>query len=110
MATVKASQRRLLSIVRDQATSYTIFKNYFDLLGETLTKYGLKDKPAQIYNCDKTGMPLEHKIPKVIAAKGTKKVRQCTSGTKSQITVLACASAYKLYHHWWNGGIYWEAF
>ena len=38
-------------------------------------------------------MPLEHKMPKVIAAKGTKKVRQCTSGTKSQITVLACASA-----------------
>ena len=42
---------------------------------------------------DETGMPLEHKMPKVIAAKGTKKVRQCTSGTKSQITVLACASA-----------------
>ena len=80
-------------IVRDQATNYSVFKSYFDLLGETLTKYGIKDKPAQIYNCDETGMPLEHKMPKVIAAKGTKKVRQCTSGTKTQITVLACASA-----------------
>ena len=80
-------------IVRDQATSYTVFKSYFDLLGETLVKYGIKDKSAQLYNCDETGMPLEHKMPKVIAAKGTKKVRQCTSGTKSQITVLACASA-----------------
>ena len=38
-------------------------------------------------------MPLEHKMPKVIPAKGTKKVWQCTSGMKSQITVLACASA-----------------
>ena len=38
-------------------------------------------------------MPLEHKMPKVIAAKDTKKVWQCTSGTKSQITVLACANA-----------------
>ena len=80
-------------IVRDQATSYTVFKSYFDLLGKTLVKFGIKDKPAQLYNCDETGMPLEHKMPKVIAAKGTKKVWQCTSGTKSQITVLACASA-----------------
>ena len=52
-----------------------VFKNYFDLLGETLMKYGLKDKPAQIYDCDESGMPLEHKMPKIIAAKGTKKVR-----------------------------------
>jgi len=77
-------------IVTDQATNYSVFKSYSDLLGETLTKYGIKDKPAQIYNCDEIGMPLEHKMPKVIAAKGTKKVWQCTSGTKTQITVLAC--------------------
>ena len=32
-------------------------------------------------------------MPKIIAAKGTKKVRQCTSGSKTQITILACASA-----------------
>ena len=37
-------------------------------------------------------MPLEFKIPKVIAAKGTKKVRQCSSGSKAQITILAGAS------------------
>ena len=30
---------------------------------------------------------------KVIAAKRTKKVQQCTSGSKTQITILACASA-----------------
>ena len=80
-------------IVRDQATNSMVFKNYFDLLGETLMKYGLKDKPSQIYNCDESGMPLEHRMPKIIAAKGTKKVRQCTSGSKTQITILACASA-----------------
>ena len=74
-------------------TNYAVFKDYFDLLGETLTKYGIKDKLSQIYNCDESGMPLEYKIPKVIAAKGTKKVRQCTSGSKTQITILACASA-----------------
>lgn len=38
-------------------------------------------------------MPLEHKQQKTVALKGTKKVRQCTSGNKTQITVLGCASA-----------------
>ena len=32
-------------------------------------------------------------MPKIIAAKGTKKVRQCTSGLKTQITILPCPSA-----------------
>ena len=38
-------------------------------------------------------MPLEHKLPKTISLKGTKKVRQITSGNKTQITILGCASA-----------------
>ena len=80
-------------LVRDQMTNHTVFKSYFDLLDETLTKHGLKDKPGQIYNCDESGIPLEHKLPRIIAAKGTKKVRQRTSGTKTQITILACANA-----------------
>ena len=79
-------------IVREQATTYSVFKDYFDLLDETLTKNGLKDKPAQIYNCDESGMPLQHKMPKIITVKGTKKVRQCSSGNKTQITILGCAN------------------
>ena len=74
-------------------TTYSVFKNDFDLLEETLTKYELKDKPVQIYNCNESGMPLEFKLSKVIAGKGAKKVRQCTSGNKTQITILACANA-----------------
>ena len=38
-------------------------------------------------------MPLEHKLPRVISIKGTKKVRQVSSGTKTQITILGCCSA-----------------
>ena len=38
-------------------------------------------------------MPLEHKQLKTLAMKGAKKVRQCTSGNKTQITVLGCVSA-----------------
>jgi len=72
--------------------NHSVFKLYFDLLDETLRKHGLKDKPSQIYNCDQSGILLEHKLPK-IATRGMKKVRQCTSDTKTQITILACASA-----------------
>ena len=45
------------------------------------------DKPAQIYNCDESGSP------RLLQQKGTKKVRQCTSGNKTQITILGVANA-----------------
>ena len=47
----------------------------------------------QIYNCDESGIPLKHKLPKIVAPQGMKKVRQCIFGTKTQIAILACASA-----------------
>ena len=48
---------------------------------------------SQIYNADKTGMPLDHKPPKIVTKRGQKKVRSRTSRNKSQITVVACVSA-----------------
>ena len=80
-------------VAREKMTTREVFKSYFDLLEKTLDEHGLKDKPAQIYNCDESGMPLEHKLPRVVSAKGTKKVRQISSGNKAQITVLGCGSA-----------------
>ncbi len=38
-------------------------------------------------------MPLEHKLPRVVSLKGTKKVRQISSGNNTQITVLGYCSA-----------------
>ena len=38
-------------------------------------------------------MPLDHKQLKRIALKGSKKVHGQTSGDKSQVTIVACASA-----------------
>ena len=52
--------------------------NYFKLK-KTPEKYDLQDKPAQIH---KSGMPLEHELPKTIALKELK-VRQITSGNKT---------------------------
>ena len=51
------------------------------------------DKPTFIYNMDESGMPLDHKQLKRIALKGSKKVHGQASGDKSQVTIVACASA-----------------
>ena len=53
----------------------------------------LRSTQKRVYNMDETGVPLEPHPPKVIAAKGTKKIRYRTSGQKSQITVIGCGSA-----------------
>jgi len=93
VARVKPAEGDSFAAVREHASSREVFESYFNLLGDVLTKNMLKDKPCQIYDYDESGMPLQHKIPKVVSTKGTKKVRQASSGNKTQITVLGCASA-----------------
>ena len=67
--------------------------NYFKLLKEVMEENDLMDKPGQIYNVDESGMPLDHRPPRVLTTKGEKKVRYHTSGNKSQITVIGCINA-----------------
>jgi len=53
-------------------------------------------------NYNLVGMPVEFKIPKVMAAKGKKRYKQCSSGSKPHVSILACASiSGQAYHHWW---------
>jgi len=68
-------------------------KHYFDLLKKSLEEHGIMDSPAQIYNVDVTGMPLDHRPSKIVTKKGQKKVWYHTSGNKSHITVIGCISA-----------------
>ena len=82
-----------LSYARYVATDQDLLNNYFDLLYQTMEKYQLFDSPAQIWNCDETGLPLDHKPMKVVVEKGQKHPRTVTTGNKKQITVMACASA-----------------
>lgn len=79
--------------VRMNATTKETLTRYLDLLEEVLNKHGLKDHPERIYNMDETGIPLDPKPPKVISARGEKKIRYRCSGDKTQITVLGCCSA-----------------
>ena len=61
-------------------------------LEKILKGYGLMSCPGQIYNIDKTGIPLDHKPPYVIE-EGAKKIQYRTSGSKKQITVVGCINA-----------------
>ena len=81
------------SHARADNTKRDVFVSYFELLKATLIENDLLDKPAQIYNCDESGLPLDHKMPRVIAKREAKKIRLRTSGNKTQISILACGSA-----------------
>ena len=82
-----------LSKARFVATDPEVINRYFDLLEETLERSVLEDKPAQVFNMDETGMPLDPKSMKCVAPRGAKTVLAPSSGDKTQITVVACVSA-----------------
>ena len=63
------------------------------MLEETIRENGLTHRPAQIFNCDETGLHLSHKPLKVIARVVQKHPYAITSSEKAQITVLACGNA-----------------
>ena len=59
--------------MRLASTTAEILRNYFELLKKVLEENDLMDKPAQLYNMDETGMPLEHRAPNIVTKKGRKK-------------------------------------
>ena len=79
--------------VRMDSTNKKTICAYYNLLEEMLQKNDLSHSPAQIYNMDETGMPLDPRPPNAVAKRGQKKVRHSVSGKKEQITVLGCANA-----------------
>ena len=79
--------------VRMNCLNKETMAEYFSMLKNVLEEHNLLDSPAQIHNVDETGMPLDHKAPKVMTMRGQKKLRCRTSGNKNQITVIACVSA-----------------
>ena len=68
-------------------------ENYFEVLKDVLDEHGLNDRPSQLYNVDESGMPLDHRPPRIVVKKGQRKVRYRTSGNKSQVTVVGCVNA-----------------
>ena len=79
--------------VRMDAINAENIHAYLDLLRSVYDEFEFDDHPEQIYNMDETGVPLEPHPPKIVVAKGQKRIRCSTSGQKSQITVIGCGSA-----------------
>ena len=69
-----------LALSRAAAVTGDNMRQYYSLLKATLEEYGTLNCPNQIYNIDESGMPLDHKPPKIIARKGTKKIHCHRSG------------------------------
>ena len=82
-----------LSYARKSASDSAALHKYFDELEETLRANNLLNEPTLIFNCDETGMPLEHVPSSVIVLRGAKHASSVTTGNKAQVTVMACVSA-----------------
>ena len=88
-------------MAREKMTSHKAFNDYFDLLEKTLSEHNLRGKPSQIYNCDESGMLLEHKLPRVISIKGTKKLGKLALVTRPRSQYLvAVVQLDKLFLLW----------
>ena len=70
-----------------------VIADYFVLPKDVFIEHDLFNFPNQIYNVDETEIALDGHAKRVIAKRGQKKVRYRASGNKSQLTVIACASA-----------------
>ena len=79
--------------VRMDAINQETLDQYFSLLKEVLHEHNLEANPAQIYNMDESGIPLDFKTPNIVTETGSRKVRYRQSGKKGQITIVACVNA-----------------
>lgn len=82
-----------LSVARAMASDREVLDRYFNMLEDCLKSNGIMDKPAHIFNCDETGVPLNPRSLKVVIEVGSKNPSHITGGYKSQITVMACTCA-----------------
>ena len=82
-----------LSFSRASASTSECINCYFDVLEKVLDDNDLYDQPSLIFNMDKTGFPLDPSPLKTIHERGEKNPISVTSGSKLQVTVVACVSA-----------------
>jgi len=56
--------------VRMDCSNAKRMADYFEMLKAVMVKHNFLNNPSQIYNVDETGIPLDHRQPKVIAKRG----------------------------------------
>jgi len=79
--------------VRHQCMEKAKVNKYFAVLKAVLDECNLHVKPSSIWNMDETGLQLDNRPPKVIAAKGSKYLHSRTSGNREMITVIGAVNA-----------------
>ena len=82
-----------LSYNRAKASDTSVLKKYYDMLYKCLDDGGILNKPAAIYNCDESGLPLNPTCHKVVDKAGSRNPSCVTGNGKEQYTVLVCSSA-----------------
>lgn len=83
-----------VSVYRAKGMNREDVGNYLKQLEKLLTEYNLFNKPGHLFNMDESGLQLNNKPGKVVAAKGTRDVHLVTAAEKGQtITVVACCNA-----------------
>jgi hypothetical protein len=90
---LKLRQPEGTAAVRHQCMDAAKVSKYFATLKTVLDDSKLSDKPACIWNMDETGVQLDHKPGKIVAAKGTKYLHSRTSGNRETITIIGAINA-----------------
>ncbi|XP_052268856.1 jerky protein homolog-like isoform X1 [Dreissena polymorpha] len=79
-----------LSAVRARMLNPVVVNNYFEDLNQIVN--GMQIGPAQVWNCDETGLNFEHSPVRVVAERGAAVVSK-TSQKSSNLTIMACVNA-----------------
>jgi len=80
----------MMSLARMQGFNPTQVENFFNLLAELYQKHNFV--PSRIFNVDETGVPtVPTKIPKILSAKGVKRVAKVVSAERGKAITLLCS-------------------
>ena len=71
----------------------TVMDNFFKMYKDLLDEIGLIDKPAHIFNADKSGIDLNSKASKVVVASNSKHAYSELKAFRDHITTMVCCSA-----------------
>ncbi|CAF1514174.1 unnamed protein product [Rotaria sordida] len=91
---IKWKKQSKLEQAREQSFTEEVRLAWFNLLENVMIKYGLLDKPCQIFNVDETGFSDQTKGEYVIVKSSQRHVFEANGGTgKHCRTALICVSA-----------------
>ena len=82
-----------LGASRARMTNPVVVNNYFACLGNVLDALCLKEKPAQVWNCDETSKTFQHNPTRVIADKAARNTVGKVADNRDNITIMTCVNA-----------------